>query len=72
MDVMAIGDATDRMTKNFDGRFRHMLIVIRCARFAEVLEFPAFIDARFNVRLGFNQSEFAQFLKPSVRTRSDQ
>ncbi len=37
--IMAVLDAVDGVTKDFDGRLWHVLVVICCARFAEILKF---------------------------------
>jgi hypothetical protein len=60
MGVMTIGDAADRMAKNFDGRLREMLIVVRRTRFTQILEFPGLLRTGLNVHPGLDAGQFAQ------------
>jgi hypothetical protein len=66
MRIMAVGDASDGMTEDFDRRLRHVRVVVRRTRFAEILEFPWFILTGLDVRLKFDAGEVAELLEPSV------
>ena len=57
------------MTKDFDRRFGHVLIVVPCASLAEILELPGLVLAGLDVRLELYSGQPAEFPETSIRTR---
>ncbi len=57
MGVVTIGDSSGGMTKYFDGRFRDVLIVVRRACLAKILEYPGLFFPGLDVRLRFDAGE---------------
>ena len=49
--VVAVGHAAHRVAEEFDLRFRHVSVVVRCARLAQVLQHPRLVLTGFNVLL---------------------
>src|SRR5436190_1269325 len=57
------------MSKDFDGRFGHVLVVVRGASLAEVLELPGLVLAGLDVGLELYSGQPAEFPETSIRTR---
>lgn len=70
MRVVAVGNPSDRMAKDFDRRFGHVLVVVRGARLAEVLQFPRLRLSSLHVRLLLDSGEVAELLKSRIGARS--
>ena len=70
MSVVPVRDAADRVTEDFDGRLRHVFVVVRRAGLAEVLQQPVFGNAGFNVDFIANPGEGDQPFEDRVGPRS--
>src|SRR5262249_60685250 len=68
--VVAVGDAPDRVAQNLYRRLGQLLIVVRRARLAKVLQLPGLVHARLDVRPRPDAGESAQLLEVGVGARS--
>lgn len=66
MSVMPVGDAADRVAQNLDRRLRHVLVVVRRARFAQIFEHPCAFLPGLDVRLVPDAREVAKFPEATV------
>src|SRR5689334_161973 len=66
MCVVAVGNSTGGVAKDFDRRLRHVFIVVRRARLAKILEHPRTLLTRFNAPLRWYPGNGAQHSKSVV------
>ena len=68
--IVPVGDASDRVAKNFYRRLWNVFIVICCTRFPEILQKPDLFFAGLDVCLGFDAGQIAELVKTIVWPRS--
>src|SRR5439155_3509890 len=61
--VVAVGDAADGVPEDLHRRLGHVLVVVRRARLAEVLELPQFLRTRLGVGPGLDARQRTERLK---------
>ena len=70
MGIVAISDSADGMAEDLDRRLGNVLVVVRRASLAEVLEHPRFVFVRLDICFGPDAGVVAKFPKSSVRARA--
>ena len=64
---VAVGDPADRVPEDLHRRLRRVLVVVRRAGLAEVLELPRLLSASLDVQPRLDPRELEERLKPGVR-----
>ena len=66
MGVVAIGDPADRVAQDLHRRLGHVLVVVRRAGLAKVLQLPRLLPAGLDVQPGLDAGERTDRLEPGL------
>lgn len=67
--VVPVGHTADRVTQDFNRRFRHVLVVVGRTGLPEILQDPGRLFAGFHVLLVLHARQLTETLKLLVGTR---